>query len=345
MTEIAPDNLESVAVRVLLIDDQMIFAELIRRMLVDIDNVSFFYTSNPQEAVNSAIEVDATAILLDLNMPEVNGFEVLTWLRADERTQRIPVIMLSSEDRPEIKQEAFAHHANDYLVKNPERTEMVARLRAHSRAYLNMLALDKTLEENQALATKLAEANDRLRAANKDLQQQSTTDALTGIANRRLFDSCLNNETGRLKRSHEHLSLLLLDIDYFKKFNDTYGHQAGDECLQQVGQLLSEIINRETDLPARYGGEEFAIVLPGTDKRGARTIAEQVCKAVHALEIEHSASEVADHVTVSIGLASITGPGDFDMDDLIKKADEKLYAAKQRGRNQVCCSIQEALAN
>ncbi len=331
----ADDQLKSIPTRVLLVDDQMIFAELIRRMLVGEEDIEFHFTHDPKKAVESAVEVKATTILLDINMPGASGFDVLGWLRADERTQRIPVLMLSSEDKPEIKRQAFDSHANDYLVKNPEQTEMIARLRAHSRAYLNVIELDQTLAQNNKLSEELSAANKELQASNKHLRRLSATDGLTGIPNRRCFDEFLGFELERLRRQDDHLSMLLIDVDFFKNYNDNYGHQSGDECLKKLAALFTDVVHRESDLVARYGGEEFAVVLPGTDSKGALLIAQQLIEETRARCIAHEHSSAAPHVTVSIGISTLTGPGRYSPDMIIIEADKQLYKAKKSGRN--CC--------
>jgi len=179
---------------------------------------------------------------------------------------------------------------------------------------------------------------DLVQALTKAHDLQSTlaqTDALTGIANRRRFDAVLAQEISRQQRAGGQLALLILDVDDFKKYNDTYGHLAGDACLQRIAQVLRKHLNRATDLAARYGGEEFAGILPGTDRAGAASLAEQIRAAVEELAIEHVTSSCADRVTVSIGLACLDGGQLGSPAALIEHADQALYRAKQAGRNRV----------
>ena len=166
------------------------------------------------------------------------------------------------------------------------------------------------------------------------LQQLVTTDSLTQLANRRKFDDTLNMEWNRMRRTQEHLSLLMCDIDYFKQYNDTYGHQAGDKCLQVVAHALDKEVKRAGDLAARYGGEEFAIVLPCTEIIYASMIAEKIVRSVRNLNITHETSEVSNIVTLSVGIASLVPDQNSQPQDLLKIADDALYEAKKQGRNR-----------
>lgn len=175
------------------------------------------------------------------------------------------------------------------------------------------------------------------------LQQLATCDGLTGIANRRSFDEKLQLEWSRGQRQGEPLSLILADVDQFKRYNDHYGHQGGDTCLKAVAGVLQQQIFRAADLAARYGGEEFAIVLPNTDPAGAAIVAERLRSELEALELPHAASDVAACVTLSLGVASCIPAAHEKPEQLVSDADAALYAAKAQGRNRVCCA-RESLA-
>ncbi len=169
-------------------------------------------------------------------------------------------------------------------------------------------------------------------------QLNAITDSLTGLANRRHFDETIRTEYYRMKRSEAPLSLLLLDIDHFKKFNDYYGHLAGDKCLQQVGAVLKTAVGRAPDVVARYGGEEFIIVLPETEKNGAIALAERIRQTIEDLAIPHAEAEVADHLTVSIGVVTVSSASEVDApEQIVAMADTALYSAKRAGRNRYCC--------
>jgi diguanylate cyclase (GGDEF)-like protein len=173
-----------------------------------------------------------------------------------------------------------------------------------------------------------------LQQANRELQLLTHLDGLTKIANRRCFDEFLVREWQRLSRTGQPLALLMLDVDYFKPYNDFYGHQGGDDCLIKIAQTIQQIVCRPADLVARYGGEEFSITLPETDLQGAITIAEAIHGAITALAIPHQSSKVSNQVTVSIGIVSLIPTLEFSFEHLIHQADQALYLAKQQGRDR-----------
>ncbi|HEY9626805.1 MAG TPA: diguanylate cyclase [Coleofasciculaceae cyanobacterium] len=195
-----------------------------------------------------------------------------------------------------------------------------------------------SLATQLTIAIQQAELYDRLQGANQELQHLATFDSLTGIANRRRFDEHLDTTWLQMARAHQPVSLLLCDIDCFKLYNDTYGHQTGDHCLQQVAKAINRAAQRPTDLVARYGGEEFAVILTNTDTKGAIAVAEKIRAEVEALKIVHANSGVGQHVTLSLGVASTIPASTASTTMLIALADEALYQAKKRGRNQVCCT-------
>ncbi|PLX81768.1 MAG: hypothetical protein C0617_16090 [Desulfuromonas sp.] len=178
-------------------------------------------------------------------------------------------------------------------------------------------------------------AENELAEANAELQRMARLDGLTQIPNRRAFDEKLKQEWDRLAREQLPFSLLLGDIDFFKKFNDTYGHQGGDDCLKLVARALSSSVLRPADMAARYGGEEFALLLPGVGIEGALEVADRALEAVASLQVEHKASTVSPFVSVSLGAASLLPSKDQDAADLVALADEALYNAKEQGRNRV----------
>ncbi len=199
-------------------------------------------------------------------------------------------------------------------------------------------ALSELDRERSLLEQHVAERTRALEAANTQLAHLSRTDKLTGLANRRHLDLVLETEFARLRRSGAPLSLIMIDIDYFKQFNDTYGHVTGDECLRTVGHLLARMANRTPDLAARFGGEEFLIVLPETDAAGALTLAERLRQSIADLAIAHTSSPVARHITVSIGVLTVHPAAIEGVHSAVSQVDRHLYAAKQQGRNRVVAS-------
>ncbi len=322
---------------VLLVDDQRMVGEAVRRMLASEADITFHFCIDPTVALERAIEVHPTIILQDLVMPGVDGFMLLASYRSTPAIRDVPVVVLSSNEEPKDKSRAFAEGAADYLVKLPDPVELVARVRAHSRRFLLERARERMLRE-------LQETQQQLEASNARLHLLSSVDGLTGIANRRIFDDTLAREARRAEREGDVLSVVLVDIDYFKRFNDSYGHQGGDEALRQVAQALASVARRAGDTVARYGGEEFAFVLPSTSLDGALRVAEDARAAVHRLAIEHRSSDVSDHVTLSLGVATAVAAGAaIDVTNLITRADAALYEAKRNGRNRAECDPGSAL--
>ncbi len=180
-----------------------------------------------------------------------------------------------------------------------------------------------------------------LQLANAELTRLSNLDGLTKIANRRALDEYLNREYRRLQREQKNMSIIMIDIDYFKRYNDTYGHPQGDQCLIVVAQLLQKAVSRSSDFVARYGGEEFAIVLPNTDAPGAIHLARQIEKNLADLNLEHSAHLSSDHITLSMGVASMIPTIGMSHHEIIAAADAALFQAKEHGRNCICCADAE----
>jgi diguanylate cyclase (GGDEF)-like protein len=201
-----------------------------------------------------------------------------------------------------------------------------------------VLMMIRDISEQQAALRDRIRAEKELQEANKTLELLAHTDGLTQIANRRYFDDYLLKEWQRLAREQLPLSLILLDIDHFKAYNDYYGHQAGDQCLISIAQAIKRTIKRPADLVARYGGEEFVIVLPMTNREGAIIVAQQIQQSIHDLAIFHQKSEVSNIVTISMGISSTIPDYKAQPDVLIAQADKLLYTAKQQGRNQYVVS-------
>lgn len=315
-------------ITVLLIDDQAMIAEAVQRALSSEEDIAFHYCQDPTRAIQFAVEINPTVILQDLIMPEIDGLTMVHLFRKYNACAKIPIIILSTEKEASFKSEAFTIGANDYLIKLPDKIELIARIRYHSRAYINQLERDeafRALEESQA----------ELARANRNLQKLSSYDSLTSIANRRSFDDTLKKEWKSALRSQTPISLIMLDIDFFKFYNDHYGHQGGDECLKKVAKELDSVLHRETDFLARYGGEEFSAVLPNTDLGGAIKVAEEMRQAVKALRIEHAKSKVNDIISVSLGVSSIIPHLGSEPEVLIAAADQALYKAKEDGRDRV----------
>jgi two-component system chemotaxis family response regulator WspR len=317
---------------VLLVDDQIIVAAAVRTMLAAEADIAFHYCQDPEAALTTAEAVRPTTILQDLVMPDVDGFTMVQRYRDHPVTAMVPIIILSSKEDPHDKSQAIERGATDYVVKLPDRIELIARIRAHSRSFMAQ-------QERDAAFRALAAARLELEAKNAFLERLTAIDGLTGTANRRRFDEALAAEWRRARRDGTELSLVLIDVDFFKMYNDHYGHLEGDDCLRKVASALTAGLHRPGDLVARYGGEEFVVILPGTDVVGAGIVAEALRAAVEALALPHARSAVGGCVTISLGSATLS-PKDFDDSGdttaLIKGADRALYQAKRSGRNRHC---------
>lgn len=312
---------------VLLVDDQVFVGEAIRRFVCQEPGIEFHFCSNPLEALAVAKLVRPTVILQDLVMPSVSGLDLVSQYRADPVTKAIPIIVLSTKEEATIKSEAFRLGANDYLVKLPDRIELIARVRYHSEAYLSLIQRDEAY-----LA--LRKSQQELLEINLELQRLTNVDGLTGLSNRRYFDKYFDKEWQNAVRSREPISLLMIDIDHFKQYNDTYGHLAGDEVLRSVAQTVKSCFARPKDLAVRMGGEEFVVILPQTPRTAIAALAGTVVRAVEALGIPHSGSSASDRVTISVGGATHVPNDDGRPCALIEAADQAMYQAKHSGRNR-----------
>lgn len=291
--------------KVLIVDDLDLNRALVARVLGDLCQP--LVAASGREALQLAMSEQPDLILLDVRMPELGGFEVCRLLKADPATAEIAVVFLTAADDEANEEAGLNLGAVDYVAKPFRPPILRARVR-------NLLVA-------QAQRAQLAR-----------LSQQ---DGLTGIANRRCFDEVLERDWKHLMQLGQPLGILLVDVDAFKAFNDTYGHSHGDDALRRVAHCLDQGVRRETDLAARYGGEEFACILPYTDAEGLALVGETVRAAVAALGIVHGGSPVAPHLTVSIGGASVVPSAAESPVALIEVADRCLYAAKNGGRDRV----------
>lgn len=280
------------------------------------------------EGLEKAKNLLPNLILSDQIMPLKNGLDLLREIRNTAELSATPVIFLTARSGMEARIESLDAGADDYISKPCDERELLARVR-------NLLRSHAAEQQLALLNRQLQEQKQQLETANQALQYLATYDSLTELKNRRCLNEYLDTEWRRLAREEAPLSLIMCDIDYFKLYNDTYGHQAGDECLRQVAGVLRSSLKRPADLVARYGGEEFAVVLPNTDIQGAASIAELIRAEVQALQIIHPKSAVSEYVTLSLGVACCIPSPMAQPETLIAIADEYLYRAKNSGRDRV----------
>jgi two-component system chemotaxis family response regulator WspR len=323
-----PATGEDYKIMVLLVDDQPLVGRAIRLALAKQPHINFHYCSRAEEAVGVAELTRPTVILQDLVMPGVDGLSLVQQYRSNPATRDVPIIVLSTTEDAATKKAAFAAGVNDYLVKLPDTIELVARIEYHSRFYIN-------LQQRDAAFKALQESQQKLQDMNLELLRLTNTDGLTGIANRRYLDEYLQAEWRRARRERTEISMLLIDVDHFKAYNDTYGHVAGDEVLRRVATTIQAACRRPGDLAARFGGEEFAMILPKTSQGALKLLGEKLRLAVEELAIPHSANSASARVTVSGGGATLTPGEDEAPGLLVKLADDRLYRAKHQGRNRI----------
>jgi diguanylate cyclase (GGDEF)-like protein len=286
-------------------------------------------------------------VVTDLMMEGMDGIRVLE--KAKELKPEISVLLLTGYGTMQSVVNAMRLGAYDYMLKPCNQEELLLRLekcaerielenqvRRHTSDIEKMnRELQFAVTRYQELEIALRKSMDDLSASNNRLQMISTLDGLTGISNRRFFDEYIEREWSLVMRNNLAMSLIFIDVDFFKLFNDVYGHQAGDDCLMQVAHTINKSLKRPADLAARYGGEEFVVVLPGTDKEGALGLAHAIRSHVEALAIPHSGSSANKYVTISLGVGVISQDRSAHTADLIKIADDALYKAKHNGRNRV----------
>ena len=331
---------------ILIVDDMPANVKVLLNFLTN-HNFGVLVARNGEMALKIVESKPPDLILLDVMMPGMDGFETCKRLKTHAHSQDIPVIFMTALSDTVSKIKGFELGAVDYVTKPFHHEEVLARINTHLtiRKLQQQLEVQNaelqakhelTLQLNAQLQHEIDErqkVEEALRYANEELQRLATMDGLTQIPNRRRFEEYLNHEWKRTVREQTPLSLILCDIDYFKNYNDTYGHQAGDECLHQIAQRISQALRRPMDLVARYGGEEFVIVLPNTPPEGALHVARNVQNSVLELQIKHSQSLVAECITLSMGIASTHQA--FSPEALVSIADHALYEAKRQGRNRI----------
>ena len=296
---------ETVRPRLLVVDDQPVNIQVIYQAF-SADHQVLMATSGEQALLVCAAQ-QPDLVLLDVMMPGLDGYEVCQRLKADPVTRDIPVIFVTGNNDAQSETHGLAVGAVDFITKPINPLVVRARVKTHL----------------------------TLKAQSDLLRSWVYMDGLTGVYNRRYLDEHVVSEARRAARNKTPLSAILIDVDFFKKYNDLYGHQAGDECLRRVAQVMRQQLKRPGDLLARYGGEEFVCLLPETDLVGAMQVAELLRQHVYAEHIPHADSTVAGVVTISLGVSAAMANDATLLSGIIGHSDAQLYQSKKQGRNRV----------
>jgi diguanylate cyclase (GGDEF)-like protein len=293
---------------VLIVDDERIIRSVLHRVLAQ-DGYQIHEAEDGQQCLNYCQTDLPDIILLDAKMPIMDGFDCCQKLQQEYHEDCPPILMVTALDDEKSIDNAFAVGAIDYVTKPINWAVLRQRVR-------------RLIQTGWAI---------------KELKQLAFMDSLTQLPNRRRFDEYIHQEWQKLLRAHAPLSLILCDIDFFKAYNDSYGHLAGDACLRQVAQLIQDSLEHRANLATRYGGEEFAIVLPNISIAAAKTIAEKIKDRIHTYKIEHKYSSIKPYITLSFGVTCTTPTKEQSVEQLIDAADRALYEAKQKGRDRIAC--------
>ena len=305
-----PDGLtEGRRPKLLIVDDQPINIQVLYQLFSKDHQV--FMATNGKQALALCASQQPDLVLLDVVMPDMDGYEVCALLKADPLTREIPVIFVTANTDEASEEHGLDVGAVDFISKPVNPKIVRARVATHM-----------TLKIQSDL-----------------LRSWAYIDGLTGVNNRRFFDEQLAVEWARAERNKAGLSALMIDVDFFKRYNDRYGHQMGDECLRRVAGAIKASLRRPADQVARYGGEEFVCLLPDTVLEGAMQVAELIRLNVERLQIPHADSDTSAAVTISVGGCSKPAHQVGSPAALIQQADAQLYNAKRTGRNRICCTV------
>lgn len=301
--------------KILLVEDDPVQANVAKEYL-ESSGYEVIWAENGKAAIKTAKTQPLDLILLDMVLPDLSGNDVCRWLKVNEDTKGIPIIILSVKGSTEEKVIGLEAGAEDYLPKPYNEVELNARIYACLRT--------------KALQDELREKNRQLEEVLLKVEQLAITDPLTDLFNRRRFEAALENEFKRTMRYGSPNSCLMIDIDFFKKVNDEYGHHAGDVVLKETAQVIKGCL-REIDIVARWGGEEFIVLLPETKKGEALGVASRILEVISG----HSFAQITQQITVSIGLAGVPDPSIVTAENLIHASDLAMYEAKSKGRNRI----------
>jgi len=301
--------------QILIVEDSPTLRAAMKSHVLKIGHEPVFAESG-EEALQMIGIKNFDLVIMDVEMPGLNGFETTTLMREALGERWVPIIFATSHTDDESVLAGIEAGGDDYLIKPVTRGFLEAKIKAMQR---------------------IAKMHQQLSLLNSQLEERSETDSLTGLLNRRAFNEKVAQSLVEGRRHGKSSSLIMLDVDHFKLYNDTYGHTEGDRALKMIADSIKHVPRRESDIVARYGGEEFVIFLPETELQGAITVSEAILSSITDQQLSHRSSPTASYVTASIGIATINTTMNEQLESLVKRADKNLYRAKDNGRNQLFC--------
>lgn len=314
--------------KILVIDDSEVEHAVIQSYLEEFP-YTLLFAKDGYQGIDMYNKEQPDLVLLDVMMSGIDGYGVARRIRSSSQSW-VPIIFLSGNAAPEDLVIGIEAGGDDYLTKPINKQILNAKVNAMARI--------------AQMRHQLVAISADLQQANKNLERLAVLDGLTGIANRRRFDEMLELNFAIACRTQSPITLLMCDIDQFKRYNDHYGHIQGDECLKSVAETIADQPQRTTDLAARYGGEEFAVILPSTDLPGAIYVAQRLCQSIRDLAMPHEGIDSQAQVTLSIGVAAIIPTRAQTTRELIKQADQHLYYAKEQGRDRWVADTKPSIA-
>lgn len=320
-------------VNILIVDDRPENLVSLKALIEDRE-LNIICANSGQEALSHLLDNEFSLVLMDVQMPEMDGFETAKLMRGMKKTRNIPIIFVTAISKEEkFIFKGYEVGAIDYIYKPIDSVILKSKIKVFVELYKQKKLFQLQAIELQRKVDELETTKRELEEVNRVLEHLSSHDGLTGIPNRRSFDEVLDREWKRAIRNKEKLSIILIDIDFFKNFNDIHGHVMGDSALRLVAKTISKSVKRPGDFVARYGGEEFIIILPNTDSNGAFELGELIRKNIEDVGIINEGSSISKVLTVSLGVATEEPNVNSKLENILEDADFALYESKKTGRN------------
>lgn len=313
--------------KVLLVDDKSANRYALRQIL-ESDDVELLEADSGQQCLKSLLETSVDLILLDIRMPHIDGFECARLIRQNQQTKNIPIIFVTATDRNEkMNLEGYQHGAFDIIYKPINPT--ILQTKVH--LFLEIARVRKSLQQQVVQLTELNEENKIMQAK---IEEMAMIDYLTGVANRRKIDQEFHRLYVNAYREKQPISIMILDLDNFKGYNDFYGHLEGDKVLKATSHAIQSCLKRSMDIVGRFGGEEFMVILHNTDEEGASSVASNILTTLEDKKIKHCPTSIHPYVTLSIGIVSLIPNAHDNELEMLALCDQALYVAKEQGKNR-----------